>query len=741
MAVFVVSIPILLFFSLKIKPVYTFINSKITYILQENFNATVSIEKISYKMPFDLIIHKFYMGDYQSDTLFYADKVKIRPLYYNLKKNLIIIDRIEVTGFRTEYRIDSLGYSNLDYFIYNLPETTDANDVSTGSFTMKIRVINVFRSSFFYSTLENDSIPYGFDVDTIDIFRFGLKIKNLEYKDEGVKFDLNKFNAYEKNGFKIKGLSANVFVDENNAEISKMILRLNKTRLFIDDFQYRVDSITGLEHFYVNIKNQSFVNTADLGFFSKYFINYNEKIKIGADISGTLDNMMINTCSIRYKNNSKADFSGNIIGVSDPENMYFDFDIENLQTSRNEISAIKDPFTRKKILEIPEEIQIPQQISYSGKANGYVEDIKVLGNIVSSSGNASFDLNILSDTNFVQLIGNLSVDEFDLGYILKNKILGSISLKDTLDITIKSDDKFFGFNDTEISQFVFNKYEYKNAKLRADFTTEKIIAHVDVADKNFKVNINLSAIMKNDYIDAKYSINIDTARLFPLNFVEDDELASFSFGLKGGVSGKDISDFVVNLTLSEPLILIKNLQKLQINTFSIVSENLARLNDNSYRLITVKSDFLNGTITGTIEPESFTNFISNFTTYYFPALASDTIVDIFDEGNKIGNNLNIDLVISNLKPILNIFAPTISLANNSKIFGIYSDANDVVNLTFSTDSITLSDNKINKLNVNFDATVDDFDLKIKADSIGLSEINFQNFVLSSTAKNDIGHKI
>lgn len=133
LAVIITSIPILLFFSLKIKPVNTYLNSQITLILKETLNTTVTIDKVSYNMPFDLIIHKFYMGDYVSDTLFYADKVKIRPLYYNFKKNSIIIDRIKVSGFRGEYRIDSLGFSNLDYFIFNLPETTDTSNVSTSS--------------------------------------------------------------------------------------------------------------------------------------------------------------------------------------------------------------------------------------------------------------------------------------------------------------------------------------------------------------------------------------------------------------------------------------------------------------------------------------------------------------------------------------------------------------------------------------------------------------------------------
>ncbi len=734
----IVFLPVILFFAFQIKPVQHFLNDKITYIVEENLNSKVSIGKISYHAPFDIVLSNFLINDYKEDTLFFVKQLKIRPLIFNTKKDILLIDRIKIEGMRAKYRADSTGFSNLDYFLLNLPAKSDTTKSSSSNFKIKIRKIEIQRSSVFYTSSKKDSLPYDFDIDTLNIFRFGLRVKNFLLNKDGISLKLERFSAFEKSGFRIKGLSANVSIDKNNIDVSKMILRLNRTRIFLDNFNMKKDTLKNIELYSIKIKNYSEVNFSDLGYFSHYFKNYNQQINFGGNISGTINNLLINNLYLKYRQNTYVDLSGRLVGLSDFKNSYFNLNIKKLQSSKSDLFAFKNPLTDRAFLELPQSIQIPDNISFTGTTKGLISNFNLNGNFISSSGNISINLNVIDDSNSVGLGGTFSLKNLDLSYLLKNKLLGTLSLKDSINISLKNKKNIKGYNKSNISQFIFNGYNYKNTEITADFTESSILTRIIFADSNFRANIDLNAKIKNKNINAKYSINLDTAQLYPLHFSGDDKLAAISFGISGFLSGKDINDIEGKLKFSRPLVLIKNLQKLEINKFNIELENLAQINDNFYRLISINSDFLKGKISGTISPESLTNFFSNIQTYYFPALGKDSIRNIFVKGDRIGTNMKIDLQIKNLKPILDIFAPTIFIANNSKITGFFSDAKNKFNLNFSSDSIIFSKNKVKNISVNIVASKEDFNFSVKSDSIGLSKLNLQDFTLLSSAKNNIG---
>ncbi len=737
--IFILFLPILFFIAFQIKPVQNYLNDKITFFLEDNLNTSIYIGHVGYDAPFDITLSDLYVEDYQLDTLLYLNNLKIRPIFYNFKKNTAVIDKISIKGLRVEYRADSTGFSNLNHFLANLPSNNNPDDTSSKEINIKVRKIEINNSSALFIDESIDSLPFNFDLDTLDFKRFGLKLRNLYFTNDSIKLKLERFTAFEKNGFKIRHFQTDLFFSDNKINLQNFNFALNHSRILAQNMSFNPsdNGFSDYKNIFINtnISKHTTFHTTDLSFFSKDFENYYERIKIGFNASGTIANLNIKNIFFQLGQNTNFIASGDVIGLPKFDSTYFDLKITKLSTAIKEIIRLKNPHTNKYIIEMPESVKIPEYVEFSGDFSGLIQNFSILGNTNTSSGNIFTDIEVSNYNKNIDLEGIVELNELDLGYIINNKKLGKVSLKDSVNISLKDTSEIIGFNYADISKFNFNNYTYSNINLNAEITKDSLIADFNINDTNLTAQIDILSDLNFDRPYINFDVSIDTANLYPLNFVKEDQYASLSTHLKGFVHGRNLNDIKGSIRFKKPFYMIKNLQLLTVKNLNLKADYNINNNNDTIREFSIDSEILTGKIKGQHSISDLKKFANNIAAFYYPALQKDTSINIF-KIQENADDLNINIKIKDISNINSVFFPTFYISNNSSIKGYISNRKKSFFLKIASDSIKFSENKINKFSFIAFGNQQNLTTSLNTDSVNLSKLNFENFAISLISENN-----
>jgi len=740
--VFIIFLPVIVLFAIQIKPVQRFIVDKTTQIINEQLNTNVSIGHISFFAPFDVLIKDLYIEDYQLDTLFYINKLKVRPLMYKFRKNELIIGKIDIYDFSTEYRIDSTGYSNFDFFIDNIPYSESDTTQTENSTKIVIKKINIEKSTILYTTQEKDTLPYEFDFDTLAIKNFNLIIDDFYMNDDSISLKIRKLGFVDKSGFLVKSFSANINYSNSFLSVEKLRFRLNKSRFSLDYANFYYNSPDDFSENIENIRteislrdNNTFV-LSDLQYFSPLFINYNESFKFGITAEGNLGNLYAENLIFKYKNNNflYADFE--IIGLPDIENAFFRFTVNSFSVNLYDLTSLKNPFDNNAhFFELPSDIKIPEKIEYTGGITGNMNDFNLYGLFSTSAGFAEVNFDVLTFENSNKISGLIDLQSFDLGCVMKDPLFGKVTLKDTFFLTLNGD-LYSAKNKLDVSEFYFNGYNYKN--INSDFYIDNKMAKgfVTVSDSNLVMNLNGEVYLTDNDKTSKVKINVDTAKLYQLNIIKDDPYAALSFGISAEFKGQDIEELQGQVFLTEKINLIKNLQQLTINEFSLIATNTKKASDNFVKNYILNTDIIDAYAIGTFDFDNLSYFFENISSYYFPSTSSDSVVDIFKTEKIVSNDFKFNIVFKDISLVTDIFYPDLNLAQNSFLSGFVNTVQKKYEFGISTDSVILSGTNLINFKLLLRGDTNNLTTTIDCDSIGLSDMRFENFKFSFVAKND-----
>ncbi len=732
--ILIIFLPVFIYVFLTIKPVQHYIDEKLTEILEENLNTKIELSGVSYVPPFDFVVKDFFIKNINNnDTLVFVKTLKVRPVFYSFRKHKLVIDKVSLDGLHFEYVTDSSGYSNIDYFLANLPPSEDTGQ-SSSNFQLQVRSIETRNASVFYSSPQPDTIPFDMDLDTINLYQIDFRVNEFRITDTAVTMQLMKFRTYDNSGFKINNLSANIKIQDSLTEISRLNLKLNYSDLYVDDFKYISDSIVDNDYFYVVINDLTTINPADLGFFSPDFENYNLPVNLSLIAEGKLADLNIHNFSLAYGKFTRFNFNGRIIGLPNVNSTYFDLNIDNLSTCMSDLKLLRNPKTGENLVSLPENLNLPDSIQLQSQITGVIAALTSQGKILTNNGNIDFDLSYEKDSLRQKVAGIVDLNNFDVGNLLKNNKIGIVTVHDSIDFTLTNSNKIFARNYSKIFNFDFNGYTYRNIELQAQIKDKIIFAELNSKDDNFK------AFLSANYKEGKsnslaFSFRIDTANLEPLNFASDDPTSFFSVGIKGNLNWKEIEDISGNLAFSRPLVLIKNLQKLEMNNFALQIKNMYFYDSDIYKYINLESDYFDAKLQGVIDIAHLADNFSKMPAYYFHSL-TDTSVIIFDDKNDLKNNFRLDVHLKDLSQVLNIFAPTVYVSNNTKITFVSQNQNHKYDFSLYSDSLKISDISVTKIFATAKATDEDLRINLTLDSLGMSDIHFNNLSIQSSTAND-----
>src|SRR5690606_31316963 len=239
-----------------------------------------------------------------------------------------------------------------------------------------------------------------------------------------------------------------------------------------DEVLLNYNSIDQLSEDLGNVEILADLNNSKLGFsdiltlapslknttpFNKY---PNAILNLDAEIEGEINDLLIQNLEVSGVDQLKLDINGRLKNATNPENIYYDLNIDEFSSSAKTVYNLVPPNA------IPSNITLPSSFTIKGKAKGTTEIINTDLKLNSTLGNAAVLAQLdMSRKNREIYDVKANLRDLQIGNIIQNQDLGAISA----DISAKGESFDFTRANADLSGEVvyvdYNGYRYRNLDL------------------------------------------------------------------------------------------------------------------------------------------------------------------------------------------------------------------------------------------------------------------------------------
>lgn len=686
--------------------------------INQDFKTDINIGKVGLQLNGDIELKEILIRDYKNDTLIGVGELNSSIIsfknLYDGKLNFGDIDIQNLVFNLKTYKGEE--DTNLDVFVAKFDNDNPREGPSEFLFSSSDISIE---NGIFRLINENRETPKIFEFSELNANTTNFLINGPE-----VHSRINQFRFKDSRGIAVKNLMANfeyaldhmTFGDLNIQTAQSELkgdLRFNYKRKDLKEFTNKVNVDASFE--------DSDISLTELNvFFDEFGIN--QRATLNTDLSGTLNNLVATNLNLSTTRNTRI--IGDIIFKNlfsiEPDSFALNGTFQNLASNYNDLTALLPNILGK---------TIPTVLSKVGnfriKGITHITAKRVDANIEIDTdlGFVKSDLKLtnIDDIDNANYIGNIVLDEFNIGELLNDPLVKNTSLN--LDV----DGKGFTVDNlrTDVKGDVFtldyNGYVYENIKMSGGLGNKIFNGLLKSNDPNLQLEFNGLVDFSEDLKTLDFKADVGYANLKVLNFITRDSISEFTglVNMSAKGSSYDNADGTIN---------IKNTtyrnqdSRYTFQDFDIVSSFEA-----AKRTISINSpDIISGEIIGQFKVRNILKLVENsvgsiYTNYIPNTLEAGQYIDFrFDIYSKIAA----------------VFFKDLTLGKNTFIKGRMETDEKGFQLTFNSPEIKFKDYFANNLNVRVDNSNPLYNTFIEIDSLSAGIYNASQFSLINVTKRD-----
>ncbi|RTZ01370.1 translocation/assembly module TamB [Flavobacterium sp. RSP49] len=697
-----------------------FVQTKIaqyfTRSLNKDFGTNIAIDGVVISVFGGIKFKKVLILDHHKDTLIYSDRIATTILEgKKLLDGDLIFGDLRLSGLVFNLKTyKNEKESNLNKFI----AAFETGRPSTKKFLLTVKELKIYDSHFILTNL-NREIP-----KDLDFTKLNASVTNFKIHGQDLTTMIDKMSFLDFRGLYVKNLNSKFSYSRKNLKLENLNLLTKESTLKgtvllnykIEDFSNFTDKVL----FDIKLDAASIASN-DIRYFYKE-IGKNQHFYIKAFIKGTLNDLKFKNLKLvddrKTQINGAINFKNLFAKKGQKFSMYARFD--KLISSYDDLIVILPNILGNKL---PSSLKKLGRFSASGVSNVSTTVVKADFSMVTALGKVISNLEI-ENINFIDkasYVGNVILENFDIGTLLDQKELGKVSLNMAID------GKGFKekYLDTAIkgiiSQIEYKTYNYTNIDVNGTLKNPNYKGQIAIRDPNLRMNFDglLDLSKKDNRYD--FHINVETADLNKLKLIKDS-IAVFKGDVVVQASGNTVENFQGNVYINETS--YKNAKDTYIfDDFTIIST----FDEKRVRTITVNSpDIVQGEIVGKYEFNQLEN------------LAKNSLGSLYTnfKPNKVKKGQFLKFNFSIYNKIIEIFYPDISIAPNTIIKGNINSDNQEFKLNFNSPQIIASNNTLDNIRVSVDNKNPLYNAYIELDSIKTKHYKIRDFSLINVTMKD-----
>ncbi|WP_125185188.1 translocation/assembly module TamB domain-containing protein [Botryobacter ruber] len=420
--------------------------------------------------------------------------------------------------------------------------------------------INVSDVHFAFDNYNVPEQKQGMDFDHLLFRNIELDADNFRYSMNQMGIELNQLKLTEQSGFAIQNFNADIEIDSTRASLTNLDLRTNNSKLG-PELELRYPSYTALAEnpeqiaFAVNLQENRLA-MEDVLYFVPDLANDPSFRKIAGSTlyiegraAGEADNFRIERLEVIGLQNTRINVSGNVRNATNPDNLYLDLRIRQLNTTRTDILALTPPGV------LPPNIRIPSTISMTGTYQGSLTAFDTDLDIRSSVGNITAKVDMDQGPKGAEPFkATVNVQKLNMRELFTDSLgLGTVTMQATATGTGLTPETMRAKVQAQVQELGYNNYTYNNIDVNATINQNLYTVNATSADENIAFTLNGDFNLR-DSQQPSYTFNLDLkeANLQTLNFYP--EPLSIQGNLQGRFTGADASTLSGTLNAQELVI-------------------------------------------------------------------------------------------------------------------------------------------------------------------------------------------
>ena len=471
--------------------------------INEDFGTDISIEEVAIS-PFGGVKFKnVLIRDHHQDTLIYSNRIKTSIL--DGKKLLdgdLIFSELHLDGvlFNLKtYKKEKL--TNLDVFINAFGQDTTVTDKH---FLLTAKEAKITKGHFIL-TDENRVVP-----KDVDFTKLNIQLSDFKLYGPDVTTSILKMSFLDHRGIYVKKLSGLLSYTKKQLKLTKLDAQTKENSQIKANvaLNYAIEDFADFNNkvqFDVQLASSTLASN-DIRCFYKE-LGKNQFFYLKANALGPLNNLKVSQINLVSSNKSK------MIGAIRFKNLFPDKGKEfymkgkfsTLSSSYNDLVRLLPNVLGKTL---PLNLKKLGQFNLVGKTELTTKFIDADFTMRTALGNvkSNFVMHSIDFIDKASYVGNVVLDQFDLGTFVSEKDLGKVSLDIAID-GIGFTEKFLNTKiNGAISKLDFNAYSYSNIEVNGNFKMPIYQGKVSVADPN--LNMTFDGLIDWSKKENRFDFNI-----------------------------------------------------------------------------------------------------------------------------------------------------------------------------------------------------------------------------------------
>lgn len=553
------------------------------------------------------------------ETNFDIKSLLVRAELIDLNKEIIKLKEIDL-----ENSISNITFTKPTTIEPSSTTSNSNSETSNTNSNWKVSVdkINVSNTNFFFKD-DNQPNMNGFDYYNIGINNLGLDLTSLYYSNDSISGSLTNLAAEDHSGFNLKKLSGN-FVYTNKEAVFENLVAETPTSIIRDYIRIAYPSLElatkNLELLTIEANlSKSRIDMHDAAFFSPEIKKIdalrpilNQTIYVDGQVNGKLNNLHIPSLHFRALKDTELLASATIKGLPNVENVIIDLDLKKLSSGKNDLDILLD----KSLFPDSMTFNFPNTLLLSGKFMGGLQGFETDLHLNTDRG----EINLLGNLNIAHedttYVANISIDNFDLGYLLnQDSIIGLVSA----DAQLNGKGLDINTLHSEVQANLHNAsifgYDYNSIDMNLASDQGSISGAMNSNDPNIKFGLNLDANVRGKYPEVGFKIDVDSVNFQNLKLTDNN--LRYHGHIAGDFKTADIDYLNGRIIIDHSFIAFEN-DRYALDTISLRAHA-----DSTRNTLILNSDFLNAHLVGKYQLSLLSDAINDVIKVYYNPNNSD----------------------------------------------------------------------------------------------------------------------
>ena len=659
--------------------------------LTELLGTEVKVQRVDVA-PFNRlrVVGLSVKDDYDSTALRVSDIAARFELMYLLRTGRICVDYVALDSLSVNlYRKSKTEPLNIDGIIRKLSKKEPNKKPTRLNFA--INTVMIRDSKVSYDVLSEPRKAGRFDPAHIAAADFNMVAYLPRISNDSVRVDLERLSLRDvHSGFTVKNLAANGVYTPRTLSVKNLTLELPNTLLKFGPLSARyanaaeIGTYGSTRDVNLALLQGSYISPSDAAAFVPALSEVSNRYYISLEAQGSLRSLALKELKL---DDRQSGFSLEAHGAA---HSLMNADSLTISNAELQIKALRGSLAWiPSLLSVKDRVKADELLRHLGtvsatvKASGSLKDLEAKTNITSDLGGVIADAALSRGKgNGWSVDGVADVDGFDLGTLLGNERLGRItaSVDGTVDINGK---KFTGSATADVPAFSFDGHTFRNIKAEGNMTPDgDFNGLVAMADSAGTVDLRIEGSTRSAAPRIAVAGSVRDLQMEPLGVKGKYEPYNLTVDLDADLSGR-LNEWLKGHVDIRGLRFTDNAGKtLLIKKFRADADNTAKPNS-----VTVESDFLNGSISGSIHPGTFWNQCRDIVGHVFPALTGYNHLgegehkhDLAAEA-RLWNDFDFDLEIADAENLSSFFNLSVQIVYPVSINGMFEYAKHGFNIT------------------------------------------------------------